>query len=88
VLPKNQYIVRWDQPDGKSETVSHAVLMKQWSLTTRKYPDDSDDSSASSKSNHIIASSDDSNENDNGGRASDKTVKGVRVLIRRHHEQH
>ena len=32
VLPREKYIVGWDPPDGKSETVSHAVL-KRWSLT-------------------------------------------------------
>jgi hypothetical protein len=26
VLPKEKYIVGWDPPNGKSETVSHAVL--------------------------------------------------------------
>jgi hypothetical protein len=69
VLPKKKYIMRWDPPDGKSETVSHAVL-KRCSLT-RNNPDDNDDSSTSSKSNCSIASSDDSNESGNGGASDD-----------------
>eukprot|EP00978_Attheya_sp_CCMP212_P035048 scaffold150431_cov65-Attheya_sp.AAC.2 len=70
VLPKKQYIVLWDPPDGKSETVSHTVLKSMVSLT-RNDPDDSDDSSTSRKSNRNIASSDDSNESDNGGESDD-----------------
>ena len=66
VLPREKYIVGWDPPDGKSETVSHAVL-KRWSLT-RNDPisdNDSDDSSTSSRSECKIASSDENNESDN-----------------------
>eukprot|EP00978_Attheya_sp_CCMP212_P013522 scaffold33978_cov63-Attheya_sp.AAC.1 len=82
VLPKKKYIVRWDPPDGKSETLSHAVL-KRLSLTMNNPDNSDDDSSTSSKSSHSsIASSDDSSEMVTMA-VKVTTVKGMRALIRR-----